>query len=121
MSKSLKSMSDVMNQINMIAEEYRILSDQLSYDVIKTYSEFENCEEMTQEQILSKAIDETDNIMFHVKDTNSDDFQFSEKEIEAIESVIIKSSLDQGILIEQIKSIKIKQNELENSLPYKKF
>ncbi|MFP4546791.1 MAG: hypothetical protein ACLFQM_01575 [Fidelibacterota bacterium] len=118
---SFKDMKEVMNHINTIAEEYRNLSDQLNNNVISTYNELESKEELSQEQILSIAIDETDEIMFHVEDTNGPDFIFSEDEIESIENLVVKSSLDRGILIEQIKQIKNKQRELEQWLDYKRY
>lgn len=120
-NKSFKNMKEVMNHINLIAEEYRILSEQLNRNVIKTYSELENSEELSQEQILSMAIDETDEIMFQIEDSNGPEFVFTEQEIEDIENVIVKSSLDQGYLIEQVKYIKNKQLELDKWLDYKRY
>jgi hypothetical protein len=120
-NKNFKNMKEVMRHINMIADEYRILSDQLNQNVIKTYSEFENKEELTQEQILSIAIDESDEIMFQAEYTNGPDFRFTEEEIDEIENIIVKSNLDQGFLVEQIKNIKSKQQELEKWLDYKKY
>ena len=120
-NKNFKNMKDVMNHIQIIAEEYRKLNDQLSHNTLNIYSEFENKEELSQEQILSKAIDETDEIMFMVEDSNGPDFQFTEQEIEDIENMIVKTSLDQGFLIEQIKNIKYQQQELDNWLDYKRY
>lgn len=120
-NKSFKNMKEVMNHINLIADEYRKLSEQLNRNVINTYSEFENYEDYSQEQILSMAIDETDEIMFQIEDSNGPEFVLTESEVEEIENVIVKSSLDQGILIEQIKHIKSKQMELEKWLDYKRL
>ncbi len=114
-------MNEVMNHIAMIADDYRRLSDQLNYNIADTYNELESKQEMSQEQILSMAIDETDNIMFQVEDSNGPDFEFTEEEIEQIENLIVQSSLDKGILIEQIKNIKSKQQEVENWLNHKKY
>ncbi len=118
---TFKNMKEVMNHITTIAEEYRTLSDQLNINVINTFNELESKEELTQEQILSMAIDETDEIMFKVEDLNGPDFIFSEDEIESIENLVVKSSLDKGILIEQIKQIKTKQQQLEQWLDYKRY
>ena len=118
---TFKNMKEVMNHITTIAEEYRNLSDQLNINVINTFNELESKEELTQEQILSMAIDETDEIMFKVEDLNGPDFIFSEDEIESIENLVVKSSLDKGILIEQIKQIKTKQQQLEQWLDYKRY
>ncbi len=82
-------MKDVMNHINGIAEEYRKLSDQVNHNVINTYSAFEDKEELTQEQILSLAIDETDEIMYMVEDNNGPDFQFTDDVIDEIEIIFV--------------------------------
>ncbi len=119
--KNFNNMKEVTNHINMIAEEYRILNDQYNHNMINTFFEFENSEEMTQEQILTMAIDETDEIMFMVENSNGPDFKFTDEEIEEIENVIVKTNIDQGFLIEQVKNIKDKQQELDNWLDYKKY
>ncbi|MBN2281326.1 MAG: hypothetical protein JXQ65_12170 [Candidatus Marinimicrobia bacterium] len=118
---NFKYKKEVMDHINTIAEEYRKLVDQADINAIHAYNELENIDEVTQEQILSDAIDETDQIMFQVEDANGSDFIFSEKEIEEIENIIVTSRLDRGILIEQVKYIKNKNLELEKYLDYKKY
>ena len=120
-SSSYKNMKEVMNHINLIAEEYRKLSDQLNFNVINTYKKIKKKEELSQEQILSLAIDETDEIMFQVENANGPDFIFTEQEIEDIENLIVKTSLDEGILIEQVKFIKNQEKELEQWLDYRKY
>jgi len=118
---SFKYNKEVMGHINSIAEEYRKLVDQVDIHAVHTYNELENIDEITQEQILSDAIDETDEIMFQVEVLNGPEFMFSEDEIEEIENLIVTTSLDRGILIEQVKFIKNKQMELEKWLDYKRL
>lgn len=119
--QSFKYNKEVLAHINSIAEEYRKLVDQVDLNVVKMYNELENIDELTQEQILSDAIDETDEIMFQVEVLNGPDFVFTEEEIEEIENLIVTTSLDRGILIEQVKYIKSKQMELEKWLDYKRL
>ena len=118
---SFKYKKEVMTHINSIAEEYRKLVDQVDVYAGRTFNELEDIDEITQEQILSDAIDETDEIMFQVEDSNGPEFMFSEQEIEEIENLIVTTSLDRGILIEQVKFIKNKQIELEKWLDYKRY
>ena len=83
---SFKYKKEVMSHINSIADEYRKLVDQVDVFAVRTYNELENIDEITQEQILSDAIDETDEIMFQVENSNGPDFMFTEDEIEDIEN-----------------------------------